>query len=188
MNLTAEQATKQQADTVPHADEPHTGPIKTPRDLVITVVLAFVLPVVIIFLLITLVVSNMTRGAGSGALTPEAIATRIRPVANFVLVDAFAPKVFKTGQQVYDTTCTTCHAAGLADAPRLGDATAWGPLINQGLGAMLKVALEGKGAMPARGGNPSLSDFEIERAIVYMANQSGGNLPEPEEPAAPEAP
>jgi len=163
--------------------EPHSGPIKTPRDLVITVVLAFVLPVVIIFLLITLVVSSMTQGAGSGALTPEAVASRIKPVANFVLVDANAPKVFKTGQQVYDTTCTTCHAAGLAGAPKLGDTATWGGLINQGLGAMMKVALEGKGAMPARGGNPTLSDFEIERAVVYMANQSGGSLPEPEEPA-----
>jgi len=167
--------------TAPHAD-PHTGPIKTPRDLVITVVLAFVLPVIIIFLLITLVVSSMTKGAGSGALTPEAVASRIKPVANFVLVDANAPKVFKTGQQVYDTTCTTCHALGLAGAPKLGDVAAWGTLLNQGLEAMMKVALEGKGAMPARGGNPTLTDFEIERAVVYMANQSGGALPEPAEP------
>jgi len=187
MNLRADPADfPAHARTDPSA--PHTGPIKTPRDLVVTVVLAFVLPILIIFLLITLVMSSITQGAGSAALTPEAVASRIKPVAGFVLVDANAPKVFKTGQQVYDTTCTTCHALGLADAPKLGDAAAWGPLINQGLGEMLKVALAGKGAMPARGGNPTLSDFEIERAIVYMANQAGGTLPEPQEPATEQTP
>src|SRR5690606_17503524 len=47
----------------------------------------------------------------------------------------------------------------------------------------VKVAIHGKGAMPAKGGNPSLSDFEVERAVVYIANQSGGSFEEPKEPA-----
>ena len=172
--------TRDNADT--HT-EAHEGPIKTPKQLIVTVILAFIVPVILIFLLINLVLSGSSRGAGSEALSPEAIASRIKPVAGFALVDANAPKVFKTGQQVFESTCSACHGAGIAGAPKVGDAAAWGPLINTGLDEMLKVALEGKGAMPPKGGNPTLSDFEIQRAIVYMANQSGGSLPEPEEPA-----
>jgi len=156
---------------------------KTPQQLITAVILAFIVPVIIILLLVNLVTSANKVGAGSDALHPEAIALRIKPVANFSLVDANAPKLAKTGQQVYESTCSACHGAGIAGAPKFGDAGVWTPLIAAGLDAMLKVALEGKGAMPARGGNPTLSDFEIERAVVYMANQSGGSLPEPEEPA-----
>lgn len=174
-------------NTVDKAETPtatHEGPIKTPRQLITTILLAFILPIVIIFLLINLVLSSSIRGAGSEALSPEAIATRIKPVAGFALVDASAPKVAKTGQQVYESTCASCHATGVADAPKLGDAAAWGPLINEGFAALMKVALEGEGAMPARGGNPTLSDFEIARAVVYMTNQAGGSFPDPVDPDA----
>jgi len=173
--------------TTDHADDTakaHEGPIKTPKQLIVTVVLAFVIPVVIIFLLINLVVSGTQSGAGSDAQTPEAIANRIKPVAGFALVDANAPKVFKTGEQVYESTCSACHTAGVAGAPKKGDKGAWAPLIASGYDALLKIALEGKGAMPAKGGNPALSDFEVARAVVYMANSSGASFDEPAEPAA----
>jgi len=156
---------------------------KTPRQLITAVVLAFLVPVTIILLLVNLVMSAARPSAGSDALHPEAVAQRIQPVARFTLVDASAPKLAKTGQQVYESTCTACHGAGVAGAPKFGDAALWAPLIATGLDAMLKVALAGKGAMPARGGNPNLSDFEIERAVVYMANHAGGSFAEPVEPS-----
>jgi len=157
---------------------------KTPKQLITAVILAFTVPVLIILLLVNLVTSAHKIGAGSDAMHPEAIALRIKPVASFALVDANAPKLAKTGLQVYESTCSACHGAGIAGAPKFGDTGVWAPLIATGLDAMLKVALEGKGAMPAKGGNPGLSDFEIERAVVYMANQSGGNFAEPVEPSA----
>ena len=164
-----------------HTEE-HNSPIKTPKQLAVTIVLAFIIPIVIIFLLVSMVTSGTKVGAGSGTLTEEAIARRIAPVAGFELVDANAPRVFKTGEQVYQSVCMACHAAGVANAPKLGDANAWAPFIKTGFEEMLKVAIHGKGAMPAKGGNPALSDFEVARAVVYMANQSGGKLPEPPEP------
>ncbi|HBT33852.1 MAG TPA: cytochrome c5 family protein [Pusillimonas sp.] len=167
-----------------HEGPIHEGPIKTPKQLIVTVVLAFIVPVLIIFLLIRLVVSSDIIGAGSDAQTPEAIAMRIQPVAGFELVDANAPKVFKTGQQVYESTCASCHGAGIAGAPKFGDKDAWAPFIAQGYEQMLKIALEGKGAMPPKGGNPNLDDFEVARAVVYMANESGASFDEPQEPAA----
>jgi len=165
------------------------GPLfKTPKQLITAVILAFTVPVIIILLLVNLVTSANKIGVGSDVMHPEAIALRIKPVAGFTLVDANAPKLARTGQQVYESTCSACHGAGIAGAPKFGDTAMWAPLIATGLDAMLNIALEGKGAMPARGGNPGLSDFELERAVVYMANQSGGSFAEPVETTQDAAP
>ncbi len=163
--------------------EEHASPIKTPKQLIVTIVLAFVVPIAIIILLVNMVVTGTKTGAGSDALSGEAVARRIAPVAGFELVDANAPKVFKTGEQVFATVCTACHTAGVAGAPKLGDNAAWAPFIKAGYDEMMKVALHGKGGMPAKGGNPALSDYEVARAVVYMANKSGASLPEPAAPA-----
>lgn len=165
-----------------HAEE-HTSPIKTPKQLIVTVVLAFVVPITIIFLLVNMVVSGNQVGAGSDALTPEAIAKRIAPVAKLELVDASGPKVYKTGEQVYNSVCASCHKAGVAGAPKFGDAASWATQIGTGYDTMLANAIKGKNAMPAKGGNPSLDDFEVARAVVYLANGSGAKFPEPAEPA-----
>ncbi len=164
----------------------HESPIKTPRQLLITVILAFLIPIVIIMMLVNLVGSSVKTGAGSDSQTPEAIAKRIQPVAGFKLVDADAPKVFQTGQQVFESTCSACHTAGVAGAPKIGDEAAWAPLIQQGYESLLKNAINGIGAMPPKGGNASLDDFEVERAVVYIANQSGASFDEPAEPAGGE--
>ncbi|NYT85061.1 c-type cytochrome [Pollutimonas harenae] len=163
--------------------EEHEGLIKTPKQLIVTVILAFIVPIVLIILLVNLVEASAQMGSGSDAQTEESIANRIKPVASFHLVDANAPKVFKTGQQVFESTCTACHTAGVAGAPKLGDKAAWAPFIKAGYEEMVKVAIHGKGAMPPKGGNPSLDDFEVERAVVYIANQSGASFEEPKEPA-----
>jgi len=169
-----------------HSEE-HSSPIKTPKQLIITVVLAFVLPILIIFLLVNLVTSGNQVGAGSDTLGPEATAKRIAPVARLDLVDASGPKVFKTGEQVYKAICAGCHAAGVAGAPKFADAAAWSVAVKTGLDTMVANAIKGKNAMPAKGGNPALDDFEITRAVVYMANNSGAKFAEPAEPA-PAAP
>lgn len=163
--------------------EEHASPIKTPKQLVVTIVLSFVIPIAIIILLVNMVVSGTKVGAGSDTLTEEAVTKRIAPVAGFALVDANAPKVFKTGEQVFAAVCTACHTAGIAGAPKMGDNAAWAPFIKSGYDTMLNVALHGKGGMPAKGGNPTLSDYEVARAVVYMANKSGASLPEPAAPA-----
>jgi cytochrome c5 len=164
--------------------EEHEGLIKTPKQLIVTVVLAFIVPIFIIMLLVNLVAASSKMGSGSNAQTDEAIAQRIQPVAGFSLVDANAPKVFQTGQQVFDSTCTACHTAGVAGAPKIGDSAAWAPFVKAGYEDMVKNAIHGIGAMPPKGGNPSLSDFEVARAVVYIANKSGASFDEPKEPAA----
>jgi cytochrome c5 len=174
------------SNTQPH--EEHHSPIKTPKQLIVTIVLSFILPVIIIILLVNLVTTGDQVGAGSNTLTPEAIQKRIAPVAKLDLVDASGPKVFKTGVQVYKAACAGCHDAGAAGAPKFADATAWAGPNATGLQSMVASSIKGKGAMPAKGGNPSLDDFEIERAVVYMANSAGGKFAEPAEPKPAAAP
>jgi cytochrome c5 len=74
------------------------------------------------------------------------------------------------GKSTYDTVCHVCHGAGVAGAPKFGDKAAWAPRIKQGLDALHASALKGKGAMPPKGGNPSLSDTDVMAAVDYMAN------------------
>ena len=155
----------------------HSSFIKTPRQLIVVILLAFLVPIVGIALVLQLVVG--ARTAEPGALSAEAVGARIKPVGRVEVVDANAPRVVRTGEEIVKTTCSACHAAGVAGAPKIGDKAAWGKHGKEGLDHLVQAAIKGKGAMPPRGGLPDLSDLELARAIVYMANQSGFNLKEP---------
>lgn len=76
------------------------------------------------------------------------------------------------GKKTYDTICMACHATGAAGAPKLGDKAAWAPRLKAGNDALYASALKGKGAMPAKGGNPALSDAEIKASVDYMTAAS----------------
>jgi cytochrome c oxidase subunit 2 len=75
------------------------------------------------------------------------------------------------GKSVYDTTCMACHSTGAAGAPKLGDKAAWAPRLKEGNATLYKVALSGKGAMPPKGGNTTLSDDAVKAAVDYMTSQ-----------------
>ncbi len=92
------------------------------------------------------------------------------------------------GEDVYKATCFACHGAGVAGAPILGNKEHWKPRAATGLDALMGSALNGKGAMPAKGGNPALSDAEIKAAILYMTKQAGFDLGGGDAPAAAPAP
>lgn len=168
-------------------DGPHEGPIKTPKQLIWTVVAAFVVPVIIIIMLTNFVAADKKEGAGTDALGPEAVAQRIQPVGSIVLKAAGGAAVLKTGEQVFQAQCSACHATGAAGAPKFGDEAAWAPRIKTGYEALLNSALKGKNAMPAQGGG-DLSDVEIGRGVVYMANKAGAKFEEPKAPVAASAP
>ena len=72
------------------------------------------------------------------------------------------------GKDVYNQACAMCHVPGLANAPKFGDKAAWEPRIKTGREAMLTAVLKGKGAMPAKGGNPKLSDEDVGAALDFM--------------------
>jgi cytochrome c5 len=172
-----------------NSHESHESPIKTPKQLVTVLVLAFVIPIVLIVLLSQLATSGKIFDKDSPAMSPDEIAKRIRPVADAAVgASGSGGKTLKTGEQIYATVCTACHATGVAKAPKYGDKRDWGPRIRTGQKALVQFALKGGGAMPARGGASDLSDFEVERAVVYMANAGGAKFKEPAAPAASASP
>ncbi|MBO7793781.1 c-type cytochrome [Burkholderia pseudomallei] len=172
------------------SEAPHGAPIKTPGQLIAVVIASFVIPIAIIVLFATYANHAFRTGAGTDGLSDEAVAKRIAPLAQVDIKDANAPHVYKTGEEIYKAVCVTCHGTGAAGAPKFGDAAAWAPRIAAGYDEVLHLALTGKGAMPPRGGtNPDdYSDYEIARAVVYMANQGGAKFAEPAQPAANAAP
>ncbi|MBW0169167.1 MAG: c-type cytochrome [Hydrogenophaga sp.] len=166
-----------------NAHDTHTGPIKTPSQLLWTSFFAFVAPIFIIIGLVYVVVSGNKPAAGAVDVE-QATAMRIQRVGTVELRDANRP--LASGESVYAAQCAACHAAGLAGAPKFGDAGAWSARIATGYEALLTSALKGKGAMGAQGGG-AYRDAEIGRAVVHLANAAGGKFPEPQAPAA-EAP
>ncbi|WP_153099070.1 c-type cytochrome [Paraburkholderia hayleyella] len=166
------------------SEAPHELPIKTPAQLVAAIIAGFAVPIIIIVLL-AYYVDNSTRiSAGTDGLSNTAVTQRIAPLARVELRDANAPRVYKTGEQVYHAVCATCHAAGTAGAPKFTSATDWGPRLTPGFDTLWHAVLAGKGAMPARGGtNPDdYSDYEIGLAVAYMANNAGAKFADPPVP------
>ena len=162
----------------------HSSPIKTPQQLAVVVVLAFVVPVIGLILLAGFVISGFRSTALQGE-EPDAVARRIQPLARVEFAAAAAgPRAARTGEEVYKAVCSACHGTGVAGAWKFGDKAAWAPPLKQGLDALAKNAINGIRAMPPRGGNPDLSDLEVTRAVVYMGNAAGANFKEPAAPAA----
>ena len=174
------------------SEEAHTGPIKTPKQLLIAVLFSFLVQVFIIIALVAYVTAE-NKPAGStdvehyslgGVATQDVergVAERIRKVGMVEVKDPNRP--LKSGEEVFKAQCTTCHSTGAAGAPKFGDAAAWASRIGQGFALLVEHALKGKGAMPAQGGG-DFEDTEVARAVAYMANAAGAKFAEPAQPAA----
>jgi len=169
----------------------HSSFIKTPQQLIVVVLLAFLVPILGIVLLLQLVVNRPS--ADPEALAPEAVAQRIQPVGRIEFADdpayqqrmaaagaAPAPAAAAQpaaagpadGKAVYGKSCVACHATGVANAPKLGDKAAWAPRLGAGVDGLMKSVIGGKGAMPPKAGNPSLTDAEIRAAVEYLVSQA----------------
>jgi len=166
----------------------HSSPIKTPKQLIIVVALAFIVPIVIIGLLSQLLTSTPHDTSGD----EQRVLERIKPVGSVVISDASVPRGNLTGEQVYGQVCKTCHEAGLAGAPKSGDKAQWTARIAEGEKTLVQHAVAGfqgkAGVMPPKGGNTDLTDDEVHRAVVYLANQVGAGWKEPAPTAAAAAP
>ncbi|MEO7161031.1 MAG: c-type cytochrome [Polaromonas sp.] len=161
-------------------EEAHTGPIKTPQQLLAAVFFSFVVPIFAIIGLVYYVTSANKPLAGADD-AERAVAERIQKIGMVEIRDANRP--LRAGEEVYKAQCIACHGTGAAGAPKFGDAAAWGPRIATGYDALLLSALKGKGAMAAQGGG-DFQDVEIGRAVVYMTTAAGGKFAEPAAPAA----
>ena len=147
-------------------------------------------PIVIIvgLILVVAVVVGMlmaTPAAEDAAPVVANVAENIAPVAAVEVAAASDVYVEKSGAEVIKGGCAMCHAAGLMSAPIIGDKAQWEPRIAQGYDVLVKNAINGIRTMPAKGGNPALTDGEVAAAVVDMANQSGASFeaPKPAEAA-----
>ena len=163
-----------------HTEEDHTGPIKSPRQLLMAVFFSFVIPIFIIIGLVYYVTSHDKPAAGATNVE-KSLEERIQKVGTVQIRDA--NREMKTGEVVYNAQCAACHANGLAGAPKFGDKAVWAPRIKTGFDALWNSALKGKNAMGAQGGG-DYEDFEIARAVVYLVNAGGAKFPEPTKPEA----
>lgn len=135
-------------------------------------------------LIIALLAKSLHPATESATVAPETVAAKveenIKPVA--VVEVAAAPAgvhVDKSGEEVVKAVCSACHAAGLMGSPKIGDKGQWAPRIAQGYETLISHAIKGIRMMPAKGGNPDLTDGEIANAVAYMANQAGANFKAP---------
>lgn len=107
------------------------------------------------------------------------VAERIKPLAVVEVAAATGSQAERSGEEVVKMACAACHATGLMSAPKIGDNAGWKARITLGFELLTKNAINGVRTMPARGGNPDLSDDEVARAVAYMANQSGASFTVP---------
>ncbi|MDB5902201.1 MAG: cytochrome c5 family protein [Betaproteobacteria bacterium] len=165
----------------PH-DE-HTSFIKTPKQLLVVVILAFLVPILLISIIASLATHSVEPSAK--VASDAAIAKRLKPVGQVVVAEGSDTPGERTGKQVVEAVCSACHATGALNAPKIGDAGAWGPLIKDGHAHLTEMAIKGVRQMPPKGGNPQLTDDEVARAVAFMANQAGASFKEPPVQAAP---
>ena len=158
----------------------HESFIKTPQQLIVVILLAFLVPIFGIIMLVQLVLSR--PGADPQAMTPEAVSARLQPVARLEIGGAGGAAGTRSAADIVKNTCSACHQTGAANAPKLGDSAAWAPRIKTGVNALVQSVIKGKGAMPPKAGDASLTDAEIHNAVVLIANQAGAKFKE--KPAA----
>ena len=127
--------------------------------------------------LVAISAASLLVACGKTKVDEEKTAELIQPVAR-VEMAAAAPAAAeaggapKSGEQVVQLACGACHNAGAAGAPKTGDKAAWAPRIALGTNSLYASVINGKGVMPARGGNPALSDDELKAAVDYLVKQA----------------
>lgn len=149
--------------------------------MVVLSIVGFVLAIVLLAKL-----GQAFRGAPDidEATAEQQTLERIAPVAVLAVGEPEAPAGSRSGEQVYQAVCLSCHDAGLGGAPKTGDTAGWAARLAKGFDTLVTHAIKGFNGMPARGGGADLTDDEVARAVAYMANKSGGNFTAPEVKAA----
>lgn len=148
--------------------------------------------VAVLFLIANLILSNMLAIADSVVepepMDAESIAERIKPVARENIgeeqvaeapaadetdtADASAGAEDSVGKQVVSQVCAVCHGTGMMNSPKVGNADDWAPRLEKGMDTLYDHAINGFNMMPARGGNPKLSDDEVKAAVDYMISSA----------------
>lgn len=150
----------------------------TPKDFLLATLGGLFAPGLAIFLIVMLflgIQGNMGQDDAAD-MADQAVRARIQPFGQSVALDPNAPKVERSGEQVYAEVCSGCHESGALGSPKFKDKAAWGGRVSKGYELLLEHAFKGFNKMPARGGDPDLTDLEVARALVHMTNAAGANF------------
>jgi cytochrome c5 len=161
------------------SEHDHDFPATSVSQVILAILGGLIAPTIVLALIAKLFMGiEATHIADTDpAIANTKIEERIKPVAQVDVAPVeTGPHVDKGGEEVVKAVCSACHATGALGSPKIGDKAAWAPRIAQGYETLIKHAISGIRSMPARGGNPDLTDGEITNAIAYMANQSGANF------------
>ena len=131
---------------------------------------------VLAYNLFTTIEKNSIKGEADTTMQAAAADVNLAPIGSVNAVDKTIVKAARSGEAVYNAVCTSCHAAGVLNAPKIDDKGAWAPRVANGLDGLMKNAINGLNSMPARGGDPSITDEELSNAIVYMTGKAGHDL------------
>ena len=147
--------------------------------------LGSIITFIIVFALVQFVLSMML-GVAKNVVAPESMSNedvvqRIKPVAEVYVGEAPIVEVVETAapatsdgasNTLVTQVCAICHGTGMMNSPKLGDAGDWAPRIEKGIDVLYTNAINGLNMMPAKGGNPNLSDDEVKAAVDHMISQA----------------
>lgn len=119
---------------------------------------------------------NSIKGAEDTTMRTAVVDKNLAPIGTVNAVDKSIVKAARSGEEIYNAVCTSCHGAGVLGAPKIDDKAAWASRVTKGLDGLMKSAINGLNSMPARGGDPSITDEELTNAIVYMTGKAGHDL------------
>ena len=151
--------------------------ISTPKQLIVTVILAFAVPLVIILLAVQYITGGIKSDPSQPEMSEAAITARLTDKADTTPTNQEAPQPTEPvatvgpGEGLYNSVCQACHVAGVAGAPKTGDAAAWAPRISNGKDYLYNSVINGKNMMPARGGATNASDDDIKAAVDFMLSK-----------------
>ena len=136
-------------------------------------IMTITIAVAAVLILVVWPLSMIGKGDSAADASQDA-ELRIQPVARVEMQKAVVKSDGKPrdGETIYNTVCTACHAAGLVGAPKTGDKAAWAPRIALGDSALLQSVINGKGAMPARAGDASLTEDELKAAVAFLVGRA----------------
>ena len=165
----------------------------TPKDpmakpvLIIGLLLIGTTVAVLVSNLLSTIEKNSIKGAEDTTMQEAAADANLTPIGTVNAVDKSIVKAARSGEEVFNAVCTSCHTAGVLGAPKIDDKGAWDPRASKGLDSLMNNAINGLNSMPARGGDPSITDEELSNAIVYMTGKAGIDLSGQAKTAAPAA-
>lgn len=163
------------------SDQHHDFPKTSISQVLLAILGGLFAPMIAIILVVKLFmgISDNHLDDADPETAAATVEERIKPIAYVDVAEASGTKAAMSGDMVYEKYCLACHGSGALGAPMFGDKAAWAPRIAQGYETLIKHAIEGINQMPARGGNPDLTDTEIANAVAYMANETGAKFTPP---------